>query len=159
MQRNKRIEAIRESWLQKKTHLGTQPFKKDEMPHVKNSNTEDRFEMFKWLLQFFVDVEGIQNTPFVDPNEARDMKARTAKVRRAVFQGLQYLLNMGRVVPASKMKQDNYLITLLRGVKGMDKEFETHYSVTTGSVHGSQKNKCILQVFGRRNMSIGVPWK
>lgn len=125
------------------------------MPHVKNTKTEERFEMFKWLLQFFVDVEAIGNTPYVDPNDVRDMKTRLVKVRRAVFQGLQYLLNMGRVVPPSKMEQDNYLITLLRGMKGMDKEFATHYSISTGhSVHGhghhhggNRTNKSILQVF------------
>ena len=138
---NKSIIEIRKTWLQKKRHAAAGAIKKDPMPHIKKSKTNDRFLMFKWLLQFLVDVDNIV-TPFVDPQDAREQRQRTIKVRRAVFMGLQYLLNMGQVIPNKKFEQDNYIINLLRGTKGIDKDFINNYSL-----QASAKNKCILTVF------------
>eukprot|EP01083_Nonionella_stella_P084549 234105_1 len=138
---HKSINEIRSLWSTKSTHSSSGPFKKDPMPHVKGSKTVDRFGMFKWLLQFLVDVDSIV-TPFVEPADMKQQKHRTAQVRRAVFQGLQYLLNMGCVIPTHQLKQDNYIINLLRGAKGIDPDFTQNYSLASSS-----KNKCILQVF------------
>lgn len=130
------LDEVRLEWKLKKSHslaANHRSLNRDNMPHIRGSNTEERFEMFKWLLKFIVDVDNII-TPYMDPIEAKAEKQKIAGVRRAVFQGLQYLLNMGPVIPNFKLKtMDSYIINLLRGSKGMDSEF-AHYSSAKRSI-------------------------
>eukprot|EP01084_Bolivina_argentea_P276412 471640_1 len=106
---DKIISEIRIKWKNKITHTANNTIAKDVMPHIRTFNVNDRFEAFKWLLDYIDDAELELADDMYDKME---QQKRMMEVKTYIYMALQYLLNCGP-------QQGSNMIKLLRGSQSL----------------------------------------